>query len=223
MTEELFLQKEAEIKARGIADKKYDGEQIRLCEDGKYRWLYKLNMYTNPVVFMTVFKIFFWIIVIGFAVFGFFLYVIHGDWAGLWSMAKAMCIGLGGFFVLTLLGYLVVAIMYGGKYIVQFTMDKKEVSHTQVASQFKKARKLGAATAIGGLAAGRLSTAGAGMLAASHQSSTSSLEFVKKVKALRALNVIKVNQLLNKNQVYVPKEDFDFVFDFIRKNCPNAK
>ena len=74
-----------------------------------------------------------------------------------------------------------------------------------------------------GIAAKRPSTAGAGVLAASRSKSTSVFANVRRIKPRRAFNVIKVNQLLDRNQVYVPKEDFDFVLDFIRKHCPNAK
>lgn len=36
-------------------------------------------------------------------------------------------------------------------------------------------------------------------------------------------NLIKVNQLLDRNQVYVPDEDYDFVLSFLRDHCPGAK
>ena len=199
------------------------GPEIQLCDDGKYRWVYELNMFRNPTIFLTVFKIFFWIIFIGWAVFGFFLYVIHADWQGLWGMTKAAGIGLGVFLVLTILGYLAVAAMYKGKYIVLFEMDEKGIAHIQIPRQFKKAEVLGLIAAMAGLAAGRPSAAGAGLLAATKQSSTSEFVHVKKVKAYRRRNLIKVNQLLNKNQVYPPAGQFDFVYEFIKAHCPNAK
>jgi len=37
------------------------------------------------------------------------------------------------------------------------------------------------------------------------------------------MNLIKVNQLLNKNRIYVPEEDFDFVYDFLCQHCTKAK
>jgi hypothetical protein len=37
------------------------------------------------------------------------------------------------------------------------------------------------------------------------------------------LHVIKVNQLFEHNQVYVRKEDFDFVYNYIKSRCPKAK
>ena len=82
----------------------YMGHEIRLCKDGKYRWVYELHLIKNPTIFLTVFKIFAYIILIGFLIFGFFLYAIHGDWEGLWGMAKAMVIAFAGMSLLTFLG-----------------------------------------------------------------------------------------------------------------------
>lgn len=36
----------------------YKGERVRLCTDGKYRWTWPMNMYKNPLVLLTVLKIF---------------------------------------------------------------------------------------------------------------------------------------------------------------------
>lgn len=33
--------------------------------DGKYRWIYALDLVSNPTIFLTVFKIFFYIILAG--------------------------------------------------------------------------------------------------------------------------------------------------------------
>jgi hypothetical protein len=46
---------------------------------------------------------------------------------------------------------------------------------------------------------------------------------VKRIKARRRQNLIKVNQLLNKNRIFVPDEDFDFVYDFLCQHCTKAK
>ena len=206
-----------------VEDIRYEGTEVRLCKDGKYRWKYEMNMLTNPMIFLTVLKVFGGVVIGLFLVFGFFLYMIHGDWEGLWGMAKAMLIVLAIFFGLTILGVLLVAAKYGGKYIVLFEMDEKGIVHMQEPKQFKKAQRLGAVTAMAGAAGGSLSTAGTGMLAASRNSSTSEFSKVRKVKPRRWLHVIKVNQLLNHNQIYVSKEDFDFVYDFIKSHCPKVK
>lgn len=201
----------------------YTGKEIRLCKDGKYRWMYEMHLIKNPTIFLTVLKIFAYIILIGFLIFGFFLYAIHGDWAGLWDMAKAMVIAFAGMSVLTFLGVCVVAMMYGGKYIVLFEMDEKGIAHIQLPQQYKKAQVMGLIAALAGVATGNPTTAGAGLLAATHNKSISDFTKVRSIKANPKLNVIKVNQRLYKNQVYVPDESFDFVYDYIKSHCPNAK
>ena len=211
------------MKEIETADSSYRGSEVRRCSDGKYRWVYELNMITNPVIFLTVFKIFFWIVFIGWMVFGFFLYIIHGDWKGFLDMSKAMLIVLAGIAVLTFIGVVIVSALYGGRYVVLFEMDDKQISHIQVSDQYKKAKKLGILTALVGIAAKKPSVAGAGMLASGKNASTSVFKSVRRVKARRRLHLIKVDQLLDKNQVYVPDEDFDFVYEFIKSRCPQAK
>ena len=221
----LFLQKSNPMDKYKdpVEDTSYEGEEVRLCKDGKYRWKYKVNMFTNPAILISVFKVFLITIVGLFVVFGFFLYGIHGDWDGLWGMTKAMFVALGGFFVLSLLGYLIVAAMYNGKYIALFEMDETQVVHTQVPEQFKKAWWIGIITAFVGLLSKHPGMSGVGLMSASRSSSTSVFANVRKVKRRRWMLLIKVNQLLDRNQVYVRKEDYDFVYDFIKSHCPRVK
>ena len=209
--------------SRPLENNDYRGEEVRLCQDGKYRWVYEMSMLKNPTIFLTVFKVFGGIVIGMFLVFGFFLYVIHGDWEGLWEMTKTCGLVLAIFFGLTILGVLLVAAVFRGKYIVLFEMDEKGIAHIQVPEQFKKAQKLGAITAMAGAGRGSLTTAGAGMLAATKNASISVYDRVRKLKPRRRLHVIKVNYLLNRNQIYVPDEDFDFVYKYIKSRCPNAK
>ena len=197
--------------------------RVRLCDDGKYRWIYEMNMLTNPTVFLTVFKIFFYIILVGWVIFGTFLYLIHGDFGGFLDFSKGALIAIAGMAVLTFLGVLLLSAIYGGKYVVLFEMDGQEIKHIQLPRQVKKAQAVSLLTTLVGIAAKKPTVAGAGLLASGKTSSTSEYEHVRRVVPRRALNLIKVNQLLNKNQIYVPKEDFDFVYDFIKSRCKNAK
>ena len=67
------------------------------------------------------------------------------------------------------------------------------------------------------------STVGAGTMAAARTTSTSVFPNVRRIKPRRGRELIKVNMLLDRNQVYVPQEDFDFVLGYIRQHCPKAK
>ena len=130
---------------------------------------------------------------------------------------------MGVFLIIGYIAYVIVAWCYGWKYVVLFTLDEKEVKHEQMPRQVKKAMLLGALTAMVGGAAGKPGVAGSGLLAASRTSTTSVLANVARLKPCRRHNLIKVNQLLNKNRVFVPDEDFDFVYDFLCQHCPRAK
>ena len=102
-------------------------------------------------------------------------------------------------------------------YIKSYTIAK------QMPRQVKKAMLLGALTAMVGGAAGKPGVVGTGLLAASRTSTTSVLADVARLVPCRRHHLIKVNQLLNKNRIFAPDEDFDFVYDFLCQHCPKAK
>ncbi len=212
-----------------LADTNYEGSRVSLCKDGKYRWTYEFNMLKNPAIILVVYKIFLILLSIPFII-NVIALARNGElqkewndrlWSG--SNPKVWLVVMAVFVVIILLAYLLVAWMYGGKYIVHFTMDENCIVHEQEAAQSKRAQKLGLLTALVGIFAKRPSTIGAGMLAASRTTFTSDFPNVRRIKPRRALKLIKVNKLLDRNQVYVPREDFDFVLDFIRRHCPKAK
>lgn len=201
----------------------YTGDRVRLCEDGKYRWTYPLDMLKNPSILFVVYKIFGILLSIPLLI-SIIRAAIDGDWARAWDDSiKIWLIVLAVFAVIIYIGYLLVVWMYGGKYIVHFTLDEKELVHEQEAAQFQRARKLGFAAILVGIFSRRPATVGQGIFIASKNASTSTLAKVRRIKPRRAWHLIKVNEGLEHNQVYVPKEDYDLVLDFLRQHCPNAK
>ena len=201
----------------------YSGSRVSLCEDGKYRWTYPLDMLKNPSILFVLLKIFGILLSIPLLI-ALLSAAANNDWQKIWDgFIKIWLIVMVVFFVIILISYLIVVWMNGGKYVVNFTMDEKRLIHEQVPVQYERARKVGLLAALVGIFAKRPAAAGAGALAASRDTSVSVFDKVRRVKPRRGQNLIKVNQSLERNQVYVPDEDFDFVLDFIRKHCPNAK
>ena len=141
----------------------------------------------------------------------------------LWDATSGFLALMGAFLIIGYMAYVIVAWCYGWKYVVLFTLDEREVVHQQMPRQVKKAMLLGALTAMVGGAAGKPGVVGTGLLAASRTSTTSVLADVARLVPCRRHHLIKVNQLLNKNRIFVPDEDFDFVYDFLCQHCPKAK
>ncbi len=198
-------------------------ERVTLCEDGKYRWRYDVNLFKNPTIFWLVWKI------LLFSFLAIFLFVFVSD-AINWGLGaeiiirnlKFLAYFLIGMTAVTALGYSVYAAIMGGKYCVVFEMDEVGINHRQTENQAKKAKKLGAVTAAAGAAAGSFSAMGVG-INSTRTEMYSEFAGVKRVKAYPRRNLIKVNGTLSHNQVYAVPEDYEFVKSFIISHCTNLK
>ena len=204
--------------------KKEISKNVTKFDDGKYRWVYELNLFKNPTVFFLVWKIFFFIIV---GIFAFIIIIDAIQRSGFFPDGFFGTLKILGYFILGMtalvgISYLIYAAIMGGKYTVEFEMDENGVNHKQIPSQAEKARKIGRAAAATGFAAGSMS---AGMAGINAQRTEMYSEFskVKKVKPCPRRRLIKVNGVLSHNQVYAQKEDFEFVKNYIISHCPNIK
>lgn len=108
-----------------------------------------------------------------------------------------------------------------------FTMllgiGEKGIAHIQQENQAKKVRWLSEIIVLLGVMSKNSTTAGAGLLAGSRTQMYTGFDKVKSIEAGRSRNVIKLHALLNHNQVYVRREDFDFVLEYIKTHCEGAK
>ena len=195
---------------------------IVLCEDGKYRWQYDLNLFTKPYVFLLVWKIFFFILLGIFAV----MTIVDVAQNRIDGEAALNTLKMFGYFiigmtVLVILGYLLYAAIMGGKYSVIFEMDDEGINHKQTPKQAKRARTLGILVALAGAAGGRVSTVGAG-LAATRTEMYTEFDRVRVMKVYPKRGMIKLNAFLDHNQVYAKPEDFDFVCDYISARVPEG-
>ena len=196
-------------------------EHIMLGTDGKYHWYYELNLLKNPIIILLIWKIFFFISLgISAMLMLVELFQGHTDPEMFLNILKTCGVVLVIFTGLAILGYFVYGCLMGWKYCVLFDMDEKGVTHTQLPKQYDKARAMSMVEFAAGMLAHNPTLAGAGLLSASKQSSSSSWDVVRNIKVYRRLGVIKVNSLFNHNQVYAEKEDFEFVENFIKSHLP---
>ena len=214
-----------ELLTDGEAAGKQITKNIWLAPDGKYRWVYEFNMLKNPTILISVVRV----LLLAFGIVMALMLTVQltegvmGTFEEYWGFYKGMLILLGVLLFLAVVAYLIVAKSFGWSYFVLITMDEEFVQNRYMKQTFEKAQALGWLTALAGLAAGNLTTAGAGLVSATRDTSTSEFAYVRKVKAVRRRQVIYVNQLLGHNQVYAEPEDFDFVRNWIADHCPNAK
>jgi len=211
-------------KEKSMQKEKDIGNRVTRFPDGKYRWIYEMNMLRNPTILVDTYKV----LGISFGIVWLFCILLIGcsdglDLEAMANVSTVFLILMGVFLVIGLLAYLIMAWYYGWKYVAIFTLDEYELIHQQMPSQVKKTKVLGALTVLAGLVSGKPGVVGTGILSSSRSSATSELPKVKRLIGYRRLNLIKVNELLFKNRVYVPKEDFDFVFDYLCQHCPQAK
>ncbi len=185
----------------------------------QYAWTYEMSLFKNPSIFLLVAKVLFGVILGLGIVIMLPMNLITNGWAeGFRGWLIEIGIISGLFAVLLVLGYLIYAAIMGGKYIVDFAMDEDRLVHAQITEQAKKASKVGTATALLGILAGRPSTVGIGLTS---QRSVSTTEFarVKKVVANRRRSVIKLYGG-GANEAYADGADFDFVCAHIRAHIP---
>ena len=200
-------------------------KNIRLCPDGVYRWYYELNMLRNPAIILSVWKV----LGISFgAAFALLLVIdlFRGTIQSAADMGRAVMpflILLAVFFVISIISYLILAAMYGWKYMVLFEMTEEYVRHIQMPKQFKRAQALGWLAMLAGRSTGKPAMAALGLDISARNTSTSEFKNVEVIKPRRRRNTIYVNQRLDRNQVYAEDADFDFVERFIMDHCTRAK
>ena len=193
---------------------------IERSSDGVYRWVYEFKMLKNPIILLTVLKIFLLVLVGMWVVFGLFRIGKEGFGGAFAAQTKELLIPAVILFGLSIVAYIILACIYGWKYCVLFEMNETGIRHIQMEKQYQKAQALGWLTAMAGAAAGKPGAAGTGLLAATKNEQATQFDKVKRLRSLRAFHTIKLDSPLNHNQIYAQPEDYDFVLDYIKKRIP---
>ena len=199
-----------------------ESKEISKGKDGVYRWVYELNMWTNPGLLITLLNV-----VLLATAFPTLLVSLLELFERGFSEAIEAFVTVGGFaggimVGLAIIAYIIIAVLNGGKYCVAFEMDEKGIRHIQMDKQFKRSQVLSMITVLAGALANNPTAMGAGLLANAKKTSYSQFSKVKNIKAKRNLNIIYVNESFERNQIYVSREDFNSVYDYIAKRCKKA-
>lgn len=193
---------------------------IELCGDGKYRWYYELSMLKNPVILITVLKVFGLV----FGILFLFLaasIVKNYSFGKLAEYAVPALLFILFFTVLIIVSYLVLAAMFGGKYLVLFEMNEEGVRHIQMPAQFKKVQAVAWLSGAAGFAIGDpIGGIGRGLVIGTKNESYTDFSHVSKLRSQPYFNTIKLVEILNHNQIYATNEDYNFVLQYILEHIP---
>ena len=206
--------------------------RVTLCPDGKYRWAYEVNLYRNPTILIDLVKAIVYIFLAMYVFFFIYGWIdgwnrirsLQDLWESLWEMAVP-------FFWMTLFLVAIAVISYyigargsGGVYTAQFEMDEKGVLHAQMAKEVKKQQVVNEIAAMAGIAADEPGMVASSILSSTFTAWKSDFPKVRHVIPVRRRDLIKVNELLTKNRIFVDDpEDYEFVLDYIRQRCPRVK
>ena len=189
---------------------------------GELRWVYEFSYWKYPVVLLMTWKA---LMAASLVLFLVVFFVSLGD-AGAWG---AFLLGLpvfawvGGFVsVLCFLAYLILGVVYGGKYLVLFKMDDQGVSHVELPRRFRKGVSAGLLAAALGLSSGSMALARSGLLSVSRFVVHSRFSSIRSVEVREGRNLIILRSGLLYNRVVARSEDFAFVLEFILNRCPEG-
>lgn len=190
--------------------------------DGITRWSYQVNMWTNPILILTVWKVLS-LAALAPAILVAMLALEEGFAEALQIFVQVVGLVFLIMSGLMLIAYPIVALIYGGKYSVIFEMDNDGIKHIQFKRQFENSQMVSALAVLAGLATGNSQTIGAGILAGSRRSSYTRFKKVKTIRIHSKRQVIYLNENLTHNQIYVTAEQFDKIKAFILTRCPKAQ
>lgn len=199
-------------------------ERIQLCHDGKYRWTYEVNLYKNMSMFYDLMRVMGISYVIVFVVMFLVQLFEDMDWEGQLNGFWGFLLICAVLTVVCLIGYWVWACMSGGRYAALFEMDEEGVTHMQMAKTVERGKLIGAICMMIAVATENTTLGANAILASSVNAWKSDFKSVRRVTPKRRRHLIKVNELLTRNRIYVENtEDYEFVLDFIRQRCPRIK
>ena len=214
------MKKTTESPIVSDGDDPFVSKNVVLCSDGKYRWVYEMKLLKDFWVLGTILKIFGGIIAAGAVIFLIVELFGDHDYLGVLKMVGIMsAIFLG----LSLIGYLVYAIIMGGTYCVVYTLDDKGILQEQQTKQAQKADLLADILTLAGALTGNATTTGIGLSTARRTSMYSTFQGTKKVTGIWKKGLVKLDCLLSHDRIYCERDDFEFVWDYIRSRCVGAK
>ena len=191
-------------------------EKVKLYGDGVYRWTYDLNLKENKIVLEILLKVLGISLLVP-VVLLLYLAIKENNMTYFIDEVLPIFLMVGGIvLVVSFACYYGVAAYYGWHFQFYYEMDEEGVTFSRYGEDLEKTEKLGRLGAFTGIATKNHGLTGTGAYMAANAPARSVFKRVYAVKAYPKRDLIKVNSPFLYNQIYVNKDDYDFVLDFIR-------
>ena len=193
--------------------------RVTLHEDGVYRWSYDMNMWRNRFMLKHVLKI----LSAMCALLSFTMLAAFGP-GRLTPLGLALVFALpaGALFAMTLLIYFICAMATRGNYHLRFEMDERTIALIPSTATKQRNHSLATIARIAGMAAGQRNKAYrvSSTLGAVGSAGKTAFADVTRIRQYPDDDVIDLREWFGMNQIYVPKEDYAFVRDFMLARIP---
>ena len=197
-------------------------ERVQLCEDGKYRWIYKMSALKNPSMMIRMGKIMGVTLLVVYIVAQLASLIGEGEKPFLYTV-KMLMPAVGIILAAYVVSYLLWVLLCAGTYVCAFEMDDTGVLHAQGQNKTEKQKLIEQMTVLLRAASPVIGVLGGGLMAAANSSWKSNFFAVTSLKAKRRYNAIYLNEPGCKNIIYADDRDFDFVWNYIKARCDKAK
>ena len=188
-------------------------------DEGNYKWIYCVDMNKNPIMLKTV------------------LIVMQIAYLPVWILALYMSIERGvdweilGIIFLCYLAVMLIAVgatwfikvIYKGNYFMVYQMNEEGIWFAQVTDQADKTKMIASLNAAIGAASGNVGQviSGSAMTIAAG-SAYSRFKKVRRIRASRQDELIRMTSFLLYQMIFVPEKDYDFVWNYITERCTRA-
>ena len=189
-------------------------DRVTQCDDGVYRWSYDMDMWRNRFMLRHVLKI---VCAMSVLVSLTMLAAFGLNRVSPRLAALLFIIPMGALSALTLLIYLICALAMRGNYHLRFEMDENKIVLVQTAETENRNRVLTTVSTVAGIAAGQRNKAYRvnATLRAADSVGTTAFADVTRVRLFPDDDVIDLWEWFGMNQIYVPREDYALVRDFM--------
>ena len=200
-------------------------ETTRIFQDdhGVWFWVYKLPMYQNFAILRTYLKA---MGICLFLIFAFIAFLFVKDGNAVSELLTLLGIFVGVFAAVALISvlcYLGVAKLFGGYYVHIFKMDENSITLSRSSAQDRIAEAIGAFAAASGAVGNNPGLVIAGLAQNSSEIVSTKFGDVISLKFDRQHGEIRVHSFLTWYSVFVSREDFDFVAEYMRNHCEKAR